>query len=388
LITQLPVNGSFYISLDEPDIVHLGRSSKLQTSADGCSRGLMVFLYHGSKGTETIIGEQFIPLYKLLSKKMKTKLSKSVPIEKIFLQSDSHPQHHSSRGGNGDTTVGENGTTVEHLLPGESYSMESEIDIIQSLKLTFISASLYQLRSLEEETDDQGSQPGRGGGGGRRGSGGEGIQTESISQSVNLAAHLVTWNGKEIPLPFLWDNSLPAPIRGREYVFTSSHGIMYADFVRITFTDCLTRAIIGLAFIPIKDFTQIHGGGGGGGGGGPVETHSSLSYSIVDATQFSFDEETSLNDGLGFVPSSGQPIPFFFQNLHCCPNSYPEPPVVGHVTVNLYRIHESIITSQSQSIQFTCHAVLTNENTTKWPGYALSPDAIAGQTTIWPWRIR
>jgi hypothetical protein len=164
MITQLPVNGAFYINIDEHDIAHLGRSSKVQSSED-CSRGLMVFLYHGSKGTETIVGEQFIPLYKLFSKKIKSQLAKSLPIEKIFLHND-----------------------LPSTSPSQSpscYSIEAEMDIRQSLNLTFVSAHLYSYSAPPPAGDDQddGSQV-------------DCLQVESISQSVNLIAHLVTWNGQ------------------------------------------------------------------------------------------------------------------------------------------------------------------------------------------------
>lgn len=151
LMIQLPSNGAFFISIDEHDISHLGRSAKMHTLED-CSRGLMVFLYHGSKGTETIVGEQFIPLYKLLSKNIKSRLTKSVPLDKIFFDDE---------------------------LQGESYTLEAEMDIIQSLKLGFISASLYRVRNDIESTVTE-----------------RAVEVDIISQSVNLVAHLVTWNGK------------------------------------------------------------------------------------------------------------------------------------------------------------------------------------------------
>lgn len=160
MITQLPVNGSFYLNVNEHDIAHLRRSAKVLSSED-YSRGLMVFLYHGSKGTETIIGEQFIPLYKLLSKKIKSQLSKSLSIEKIFIQNELQDSSFSSS------------------------SIETEMDIRQSLKLTFISASLYSYSSSNQDNQDTFGdlQP-------------EFLRVDSISQSVNLIAHLVTWNGK------------------------------------------------------------------------------------------------------------------------------------------------------------------------------------------------
>lgn len=165
--------------------------------------------------------------------------------------------------------------------------------------------------------------------------------------------------GKEIPLPFLWDNVLSAPIRGREFVFSASHGIMYAEFVRITYQDCQTKAPVGMTFIPIRDFIHIQGRTTPSS----PTTHSSQTYSILFPLQSAFEDEYS------------HPLPFYLHHLNHCPNSYPTPPVVGYVVVNLSRIHESVTTLQSQPLRFSCRSVFVNESTAKWPGYALASDS-------------